>query len=58
VSKNSENSTHSDSVLSGIWVADDKYFLTPEDIIEEVNVQENGYVATMLYFENELEEKE
>ncbi len=57
-SNNSENSTYSDSALSSTWIGDDKYFLTPEDIIEEVYVMQNGYVATMLYFDGELEEKE
>lgn len=56
--KNPENSIHSDSTISSAWIEDDKYFLTPEDIIEEVYVLQNGYVATMLYFEDELEEKE
>ena len=56
--KSPENSTYSDSALSSTWIEDDKYFLTPEDIIEEVYVLQNGYVATMLYFEDELEEKE
>jgi len=37
---------------------DGVHFLTPEDIIEEVYVLQNDYVATMLYFEDELEEKE
>ncbi|MCF6337006.1 MAG: ImmA/IrrE family metallo-endopeptidase [Gammaproteobacteria bacterium] len=57
-SNSPENSTYSGSALSSTWIGDDKYFLTPEDIIEEVYVMQNGYVATMLYFEDELEEKE
>lgn len=57
-SKNTENSTYSDSTSSSNWIGDDKYFFTPDNIIEDVYVLQNGYVATMLYFEDELEEKE
>lgn len=57
-SKKPENSTYSDSTESGNWIGDDKYYFTPEDIIEDIHVMQDGYVATMLYFEDELEEKE
>jgi len=53
-----DNSTYSDRVLSSIWIGDDKYFNTPEDIIEDIYILQNGYIATMLFFDDEIEEKE
>lgn len=51
-------SVTSDCSVSSNWIGSDKYFETPDEIIEEVYILENGYAATMLSFENELEENE
>ena len=48
----------SDCSISSNWIGYDKYFETPDEIIEEVYILENNFVATMLSFEDELEEKE
>ncbi len=53
-----ENSITSDCSISTNWIGNDKYYETPEDIIEDVYILENGYATTMLSFEDELEEKE
>jgi len=48
----------SDCSVSSNWIGSDRYYETPDEIIEEVYILENGYAATMLSFEDELEEKE
>jgi len=53
-----EDSVHSDCSVSSNWINDDKYYYAPDDIVEEVYLLQKGYVATMLSFEDELEEKE
>lgn len=40
------------------WVDGSKYFEMPEEIQEELYIMENGYTATLLYFDEELEELE
>ena len=49
---------NSDECLSSLWFCTHKHYELPENLIEDVYVQENGYVATILWFENELEEIE
>jgi len=46
------------ALTSSNWIGNNKYYETPDEIIEEVYILENGYSATMLSFEDELEEKE
>ena len=41
-----------------IWVDSSKYYVVPEEIQEELYVMEDGYTATLLYFDEELEEYE
>lgn len=43
---------------SSNWIESNKNYETPEEIIEEVYIMEDGYTATMLSFENELIEIE
>lgn len=57
------HSTRINTVISGSgdaarWLDSSRYFELPEEIIEEVHTMENGYTATFLYFEEELEELE
>jgi Zn-dependent peptidase ImmA (M78 family) len=46
----------SNSVDSCIWLNDHRHIIAPEEIIEDVYVMENGYVATMLFFDEEIDE--
>lgn len=40
------------------WLNSDKYFHLPEEVIEELYIMDNGYSATLLYFDIELDEIE
>lgn len=48
----------SDECLASIWFDENRYYELPENLIEEVYVQEDRYVATILWFENEISEKQ
>lgn len=48
----------SDECLSSMWFDENRYYDLPENLIEEVYVQEDGYVATILWFEDEIEEND
>jgi len=49
---------HNDECDASLWFDENKYYCLPETCIEEVYVQEDGYIATLLWFEDEIEEKE
>lgn len=57
------DTSNSNFVISGrcyadTWIDNNRYYETPEEIVEEVYIMENGYVATMLFFDEELIEIE
>lgn len=47
-----------DECLSSLWFDENRYYDLPENLIEDVYVQKDGYVATILWFEDEINEKE
>ncbi|MEX0739820.1 MAG: ImmA/IrrE family metallo-endopeptidase [Pseudohongiella sp.] len=53
-----EGGITNDEIDASIWFDDAEGFSLPEFLIEEVLVQENGYAATLLWFEGEVEEVE
>jgi len=53
-----EETINDDECLSSFWFDGNRYYDLPENLIEEVYVQKDGYVATILWFEDEVEEKE
>jgi len=59
-SANSEKARHtvSDEVDSSIWFDEKSGFSFPENVVEEVLIHEGGYVSTLLWFEDEIEEIE
>jgi Zn-dependent peptidase ImmA (M78 family) len=48
----------SDECLSSLWFDKNRHYELPESLIEEVYVQEDGYIATILWFEEEIVESE
>lgn len=40
-----------------MWFDGNRHYDLPENLIEDVYVQKDGYVATILWFEDEVEEK-
>ena len=46
-----------DECLASLWFNGNRYYDLPENLIEEVYVQQDGYVATILWFESEIEER-
>jgi Zn-dependent peptidase ImmA (M78 family) len=58
VNSNVENQISSDEIDASVWFGEMSGFNRPESLIEETLVQENGYVATLLWFEEEIEEVE
>lgn len=52
-----EETVGSDECLSSMWFDGNRYYDLPENLIEEVYVQKDGYVATILWFEDEVAEK-
>lgn len=52
------NTIRSTESLSDIWFESNRYFKLPDYLIEEILVQEEGYIATILWFDEEVEEKE
>lgn len=57
VDASNEESEHSDECMSLLWFDENRYCELPESLIEEVYVQKDGYLATILWFEDEVEEK-
>ncbi len=53
-----EETISDDECLSSFWFDGNRYYDLPENLIEEAYVQKDGYVATILWFEGEVEEKE
>jgi Zn-dependent peptidase ImmA (M78 family) len=53
-----EGKVFSDESSSAYWFDGNRNWELPESVVEEVYVQENGYVATLLWFENEIVEVE
>jgi len=51
------NSIYNGSSSSDTWLNENRDYNLPEEIFEDVYVMENGYAATMLYFEEVIEEK-
>lgn len=47
----------SDEGLSSLWFDANRYYELPERCIEEAYVQEDGYIVTILWFEDEIVEK-
>ncbi|HEY9276997.1 MAG TPA: ImmA/IrrE family metallo-endopeptidase [Methylotenera sp.] len=45
-----------DECLSSLWFDNNRFYELPENLIEEVYVQEDGYVATILWFTDNIEE--
>ena len=58
ISFNGEYKFQDDSLDSSVWFNESKDYRLPEEVIEEVYLQNNGYSVTMLRFEDELEEIE
>lgn len=52
-----EETLFSDECFSSMWFDGNRYYDLPENLIEEVYVQKDGYVATILWFEDDIEEK-
>lgn len=52
-----EETVGSDECLSAMWLDGNRHYDLPENLIEEVYVQKDGYVATILWFEDEVAEK-
>lgn len=45
-----------DECLSSLWFDNNRFYELLENLIEEVYVQEDGYVATILWFTDNIEE--
>ena len=58
VNVNAENQISNDEVVSSIWFNKVKGYMLPDTLIEETLVQDDGYAATLLWFEDEIEEVE
>lgn len=52
------NTKYSGMTESSYWLDENRHFELPEELVEEVYVMENGYVATLLSFEDVLVEVE
>lgn len=52
-----EETISNDECLSSMWLDGSRYHELPENLIEDIYVQKDGYVATILWFEDEIEEK-
>ncbi len=54
--KGKANSTHEGSSDSDIWLNENREYVLPDEIIEDIYVMENGYAVTVLYFDVAIEE--
>lgn len=52
------NTRIADEVDSSIWFDENKRYEIPESLIEEVYIQEDGYASTLLWFDQDIEEKD
>ena len=52
-----EETINNDECFSSLWFDENKDCELPENLIEEVYIQRDGYVATILWFEGEIEER-